>query len=345
MFDFRSDTVTKPTPAMISAMMDADVGDSARGDDPTHNRLIERACELSGKDAALFLPSGTMSNLSAILAHTRPGDEVIVEERAHIYNSEVGGLSAVAGAVPRLVRGDAGVMQPDAVKRALSPGAAHRAPTGLICIENTLNAAGGKIFPIDTALLIKDIAKEAGIPVHLDGARIFNAAAALGVDVATLCRPADSVMFALSKGLGAPMGSILAGDDAFIERAARKARMLGGGMRQTGYMAAAALVALEDPCSQLRRDHDMADALAQGLAAIEGLQLPDPVETNIVNCYVDRFAEDAAGFVACLGRAGVLANFAGTKVRFVTHAEIDDAAIKACVAAAATAMKELGRAA
>lgn len=334
MFDFRSDTVTKPTPEMMAAIAGAEVGDAARGDDPTHNELEAVAADLTGKEAAMFLPSGTMGNLSALLTHLRPGEEVIVEARAHLYNSEVGGLSAVAGAIARPVTGKDGILQPDDVAAALRANAVQsRAPTGLVCLENTLNSAGGAVLPLEVSTGVRRIAAAAGVPVHLDGARLFNAAAALDCKLADLCRDCDSVMISLSKGLGAPMGSILAGDLDFIARARKKARMLGGGLRQTGMMAAAALVALRDPLPQLKQDHEMAALLAEDLRRIDESLLRDPVQTNIVNCYIDRFANSADAFVAGLRDHKVLANFAGTKVRFVTHRHIDEAAVKACVAA------------
>jgi len=344
MYDFRSDTVTLPTAPMMAAIATAPVGDSARGDDPTHNRLEAVAAELTGKAAAMFLPSGTMCNLAAVLTHTRPGDEVIVETRAHIYNSEVGGMAAVAGAVPRPIPGDRGILRPDNVAAAIRDDTVQsKAPTGLICLENTLNAAGGTVLPSDVTAAIRDIADAAGIPVHLDGARLFNAAAHLDTAVDDLCCDVDTVMFALSKGLGAPMGSILAGSAEFIARARRKARMLGGGMRQTGMMAAAALVALEDPFPALRRDHHMARQLGEGLAALDESLIRDPVQTNIVNCHIDRFAPDAAAFVQSLAEFGVLANFAGTKVRFVTHRHIDEKAVAACIAAAEQSLEKTRR--
>jgi len=334
MFDFRSDTVTTPTEEMMAAIAAAKVGDSARGDDPTHNELEAVAAGLTGKQAAVFLPSGTMGNLAALLTHLRPGQEVIVETRAHIYNSEVGGLSAVAGAIPRPVEGVDGVLQPDDVARAIRDGAVQsRAPTGLICLENTLNSAGGVVLPPAIAAGIRQVAEAAGLPVHLDGARLFNAAAYLGCPVADLCRDCDSVMFSLSKGLGAPLGSVLAGDADFIAQARRKARMLGGGMRQTGLMAAAALVALRDPMPGLAHDHAMARLLAEGLRRIDDSLVRGPVQTNIVNCHIDRFAPAAGDFIAGLRKHDVLANYAGAKVRFVTHRHIGETAVKACIEA------------
>ena len=343
MFDFRSDTVTKPTPEMMAAIANAEVGDSARGDDPTHNRLEAVAAELTDKEAAIFTPSGTMANLAAMLTHTRPGDEIILEEKAHIFNSEVGSISAVGGAVPRPIRGENGILTADDVAAAIKTGEVQSAaPTGLICVENTLNSAGGTVLPTGRMAELRNLAQDAGIPVHLDGARLFNAAAYLNCPISDICRHADSVMFALSKGLGAPIGSILAGSADFIAGARKKARMIGGGMRQTGLLAAAALVALDDPFSGLLRDHAMARMLGEGLADIdESLVQLETVQTNIVNCYVDGFASDAAAFVKGLNEQGVFANFARTKVRFVTHRHIDEAAVKACLEAVEEMVTEL----
>ena len=333
--DFRSDTVTLPTPEMMEAVRRAELGDAARGDDPTASKLEAVAAELAGKEAALFTPSGTMGNLSALLTHVAPGQEVIVEARAHIFNSEAGGIAAVAGAIARPLEGEDGVLDPDDVKAAIRTAVSdHVAPTGLICLENTLNSAGGSILPLQRMGEIRDVAQAAGLPVHLDGARAFNAAAALNCPVADICRFADSVMFALSKGLGAPVGSILAGSRDFIARARRKARMLGGGMRQVGLIAAPALVALQDPYPHLCRDHALARQLAEGLAAIdESLVRLETVQTNIVNCFVDRFAADARDIVAALREHGVLANCAATKIRFVTHRHIDGTSVESCLAA------------
>jgi threonine aldolase len=342
MFDFRSDTVTKPTPEMMASIATAEVGDAARGDDPTVNRLEAVAAEVTGKEAGLFTPSGTMANLSAMLAHVRPGDEVIVDETAHIYNSEVGSMAAVAGALPRPVRSRDGIMDPSDVAAAIRPTVAHAAPTGLICLETTHNAAGGIALPLENMAAIHDVAKRAGLPLHLDGARLFNAATYLDVPVTEICQHVDTVMFALSKGLGAPVGSVLVGNRAFIDRARKKSRMLGGGMRQVGLIAAPALVALADPFTRLRRDHAMARMLAEGLAAIDkSLVQLDQVHTNIVNCYVDRYANDAGPLVQRLKEERVLANYARTKIRFVTHSHIDEAAVDACLRAVATILGDL----
>lgn len=333
--DFRSDTVTLPTPAMMAAVAQAKLGDAARGDDPTVNELEALGRELTGKDDALFVPSGAMANLAAMLAHEVRGGEVVVEATAHIYNSEGGGLSVVAGGVARPVVGEQGPLDAEAVRKAIR-GAADLAlaPTKLICLENTHNASGGRVMPPAQMAAIRAVARQAGLPVHLDGARLFNAAAYLELPIARLCEHADSVWFALCKGLGCPIGALLAGEREFMQRARRAAKMLGGGMRQAGLIAAPALVALRDPYPVHRRDHALAAQLARGLAALDG-SLVDAaaVQTNIVNCFVDRFADDADAIAAALRERGVLANHKGTKIRFVTHSQVDEANVNAAIAA------------
>jgi threonine aldolase len=279
------------------------------------------------------VPSGTMANLSAVIAHNGRGGEVIVEETSHIYNSEGGGLSVVAGAVPRPIKGDRGILSPDAVAAAIRGASDYAlAPTRLVCLENTHNAAGGTVTPIETMMAIHDVARRAGIPVHLDGARLFNAAAYLGVPIEELCRAVDSVWFALCKGLGGPIGAILAGDADFMRKARRAAKMLGGGMRQAGLIAAPAVVALADPYPRHRRDHDLARRLALGLADIDsGMVDAAGVQTNIVNCFVD----GADAVVRGLGERGVLALAKGRRIRFVTHSEVDDASVHAALEAMA----------
>jgi threonine aldolase len=339
--DFRSDTVTLPTPEMMAAIATAPLGDSARGDDPTVNALERLAAEITGKEEALFVPSGTMANLAAVIAHGGHGGEVVVEATAHVYNSEGGGLSIVAGAVPRPVPGRHGVLAPEDVAAAIrGSGDAARAPTALICLENTHNAAGGAVLPLENMAAIRAVALRAGIPVHLDGARLFNAAAYLDVPVAAICAQVDSVAFALCKGLGGPVGAILAGAAGFMRAARRAARMLGGGMRQAGVIAAPALVALRDPYPGHRRDHALARMLALGLADIDGsLVEVDRVQTNIVNCFVDRFAADAREINLALRERGILANSRGTKIRFVTHHQVDEAAVAAAAEHFAAALR------
>lgn len=332
--DFRSDTVTLPTPGMMAALAAAPLGDCGRGDDPTVNALERLACELTGKEAALFLPSGTMANLAAVIAHDCRGGEVVVDHGSHIYNSEGGGLSVVAGAAARPVLSRGGILAPSDVAAALQGTAdPARAPTRLVCLENTHNAAGGTVMPLGTMAAIVEVAGAAGVPVHLDGARLFNAAAYLDVPLERLCRPVDSLWFALCKGLGAPVGAILAGDEAFMARARRAAKMLGGTMRQAGLIAAPAIVALEnDPYALHRRDHALARRLASGLARLDGslVELPT-VQTNIVNCLVG----EAASIVRALGERGIRAIGRGRKVRFVTHAQVSEESVDAALEAMA----------
>jgi threonine aldolase len=339
--DLRSDTVTLPTPEMMAAIASAPLGDAARGDDPTVRALERRACELTGKDDALLLPSGTMANLAALIAHGCRGGEVIVERDAHLYNAEGGGVSALVSALVRPLAGRCGVLEADDVHAALRDGSdAARAPTRLICLENTHNAAGGTVWPLEDLAAIGALAREARVPVHLDGARLFNAAAHLDVPLQRLCRDADSVWFALCKGLCCPVGAVLAGGGAFMREARRAARMLGGAMRQAGVLAAPALVALRDPLPAHRRDHALATRLARGIAAIDA-SLVDlaRVQTNIVNCDVGRVGADATDVEQALRARGVRANHRGRNLlRFVTHADVDDVAIDAAVHAVAAVL-------
>ncbi|MCX7750528.1 MAG: low-specificity L-threonine aldolase [Candidatus Bipolaricaulota bacterium] len=320
--DLRSDTVTLPTAAMRAAMAAAEVGDDVYGEDPTVRALEERAAELLGTEAALFVPSGTMGNQVAIACHTRPGQEVIVEASSHIYNVELGTMARFSGVQPRVIPGERGVFTPAQVEAAIRPDLYYLAPTGLVCLENTHNAAGGRIWPVGGAREILALAHRRGIPVHLDGARIFNAAVALGLPARELAHGFDSVMFCLSKGLGCPVGSLLCGSGAFIAEARRVRKALGGGMRQAGILAAAGLYALEHHVDRLAEDHEHARLLAEGLAQIPGLSVVPP-ETNIVLIRIER-GPDAATLCARLRARGVLASPAGAgtsprEVRMVTH--------------------------
>ena len=346
-YDFRSDTVTLPTAAMMAAIAAAPLGDSARGDDPTVSELERLGVTLTGKDDALFVPSGTMANLAAMIGHGCHGGEVIVEATAHIYNSEAGGLSVLAGAVPRPVRGSFGVLDPEDVRAAIvAPGQSALAPTRLICLENTHNASGGCVVSLPQMAALHAVAREAGLPMHVDGARLFNAATYLGVPIVEICKHTESVWFALCKGLGAPVGAILAGPADFMARARHAAKMLGGAMRQAGVIAAPAIVALKDPYGVHRRDHALAQRLARGLAAIDSSLVDvERVHTNIVNCFVDRFADDAAPINRALRERGVLANHKRTKIRFVTHYHIDEAAVDAAIERLAAVIEPLRRAA
>src|SRR5216117_1850546 len=323
--DLRSDTVTKPSPQMRRAMAEAEVGDDVFIEDPTINRLQERAAELFKREAALFVPSGTMGNLTCILAHTRPGQEVICEEAGHIYNYEMASMSAVAGVLPRIVQGEDGILSWAMVSKAIRPKIYYRPQTALVSLENTHNMAGGTVYPTKVAHEICENAHSAGIPVHLDGARIFNAATYLHEDVAAMTKPFDSIQFCLSKGLGAPVGSMIVGTREFIERCRSIRKMLGGGMRQAGVLAAAGLIALEKGSKRLQVDHDHAKLLATGLAAIPGITLnPAKVQTNIVIFNLKASGWSSSRFLETLAKRNVLAvPVDNEKVRMVTHLDVD----------------------
>jgi threonine aldolase len=328
--DLRSDTVTRPTPAMRRAMAEAVVGDDVFREDPTVRRLEEAAAARTGKDAALFVPTGTMGNQIAVNVWTRPGQEVILEERSHIFNYEMGTMAVFSGVLPRPIRGDDGAPSAETVRKAIRPPVYYLTQTGLIALENTHNMAGGTIFPVTGAETICTMARAQRIPVHLDGARLFNAAVALGKTPAELARPFDSVMFCLSKGLGAPVGSLICGPAGFIEEALRVRKRLGGGMRQAGVLAAAGLVALEENVERLSEDHANARRLAEGIAAIPGLSIEAArVQTNIVVFSVAPAGITAPEIVEDWKDAGVLAlAIDDVQVRAVTHYDVDRAGIE-----------------
>ena len=332
MIDLRSDTVTKPTAAMRRAMAEAEVGDDVYGEDPTVNRLQDLAAQILQKEAALFVPTGSMGNQIAVKLHTRPGNEVVIEERGHIYNFEMATMAAFSGCVARPVhsKDGSGILTWDEIAAALHANAAYYvAPTGLIAIENSHNLAGGSVMPRARAENICERAHAMKLPVHLDGARIFNAATALGETVADLARPADSVMFCLSKGLGAPVGSMLLGTKGFIEQARGVRKMLGGGMRQAGVIAAAGLVALEETPRRLHEDHENARRLAEGLAELPGIKIdPERVVTNIVIVDVAETGKTADGICAELRERSVLAIGFGSSIRMVTHYDVSRADIE-----------------
>jgi threonine aldolase len=338
MIDLRSDTVTKPTPAMRRAMAEAEVGDDVYGEDPTVNRLQERAAEIFEKEAALFVPTGSMGNQTAVKVHTRPGQEVVIEERGHIYNFEMATMSAFSGALARPVKSTdgSGILTWNEIKGAIHHASAYYVtPTGLIALENSHNLAGGSLLTRERTEDICARAHEMNLPVHLDGARIFNAATALNDSVANLARPADSVMFCLSKGLGAPVGSMLLGTRAFIDEARVIRKMLGGGMRQAGVLAAAGLVALEESPKGLAEDHANAKRLAEGLAELPGVKIdPEKVVTNIVIFDVTDTGQTADAICAQLRERGVLASGFGSSIRIVTHYDVSSADIE-------TALREL----
>lgn len=322
MIDLRSDTVTRPTPEMLDAMASAEVGDDVYGEDPTVNLLQEKAAAMFHREASLFMPTGSMGNQVAIKLHTRPGQEVISESRGHIFNYEMAAIAAVSGCLVRPVEASSGLLDWDLIEPALSPDVYYRANTGLIALENTHNMAGGKILPLESTRRITGEARKRGIPVHLDGARIFNASAASGHSVVELSAGCDSVMFCLSKGLGAPVGSMLVGSQDFITEARTVRKMLGGGMRQVGILAAAGLVALETMPQRLYEDHLKARMLADAMAQSQLFSLdPSGVETNIL--VVDLNGRSSEEITARLRENGVLASPTGPfQMRFVTHRDV-----------------------
>lgn len=331
--DLRSDTVTKPTPAMRRAMAEAEVGDDVYGEDPTVNKLEQRAAEIFAREAAIFVPTGSMGNSIAIKIHTKPGQEVICEERGHIFNYEMAMLSFFSGCMPRPIFGENGALSWSDIKKKIAPGIYYRAQTGLVSLENTHNMAGGTVYPQAMADEVCDGAHAAGIPVHLDGARVFNASVALGKPVAELTRRFDSVMFCLSKGLGAPVGSLLVGSKKFIEQARVYRKALGGGMRQAGVLAAAGLIALEAGPKRLHEDHANAKLLADGLQKLRGIKLNGKVETNIVVFDISGTGMDSATFTRKLMEKNVLASgISPTEIRIVTHMDVDRSACQRALA-------------
>jgi threonine aldolase len=325
MIDLRSDTVTKPTAAMRRAMMEAEVGDDVYGEDPTVNRLEQRAAELTGKEAALFVPTGTMGNAIAIKLHTEHGQEVISEARSHILDWELGMVAWFSGCVVRAIPTENGILSWPQIRgymKALSP---FWAPTGLVAIENTHNMLGGNVYSLEAIREIADGAHERGVKVHMDGARVFNASAATGVPVSDIVAPVDTVMFCLSKGLGAPAGSILAGPADLIAKGRLYRKRLGGGMRQVGVLAAACLIAMEESPKLLPCDHANARFVAEGLSRIPGIQIaPESVATNIAVFDVSATGVAPTEISARLKRRGVLMNGINDRqMRAVTHYDVD----------------------
>ncbi|MED1918958.1 low-specificity L-threonine aldolase [Bacillus thuringiensis] len=330
--DLRSDTVTKPTEEMLRAMAEAEVGDDVYREDPTVNRLEAIAAEILGKEAALFVTSGTQGNQVAVLTHCVNGDEVIAEADSHIFYYEGGAMSALAGVQTRTLVGERGALRAEDVERAIRGNNIHFPRTKLICLENTHNRAGGAVISVAQMKSVYDTAQKHGIPVHLDGARLFNAAVAQGVAVSELSAFADTVQICLSKGLSAPVGSILAGDRAFIEEARWWRKKLGGGLRQAGYLAAPGIIALTQMTERLAEDHERAQQLARGLRQLT-LQV-EQVETNIVLVNTDSIGQTAVAFLDRLEEKGVLAvDFDEYVIRFTTHRHITDQHIETVVAA------------
>lgn len=336
--DLLSDTVTLPTNEMREAMKNAEVGDDVYQEDPTVNRLEELSAKKVGKEAAIFVPSGTMGNLIAVLTHCKRGEEVILESRSHIYNFEVGGISALGGVVTKTVDGNKGILNVQKIERTIRQEDIHEVKTALICLENSHNRAGGTVTPHKTTEELCQLAHQHHIFVHLDGARIFNAAIALNIEPAVLTKDVDSVMFCLSKGLSAPVGSILAGSTEFIQKARKNRKMLGGGMRQAGILAAAGIIALEKMVERLKEDHKNARILAEGLNEIEGIKVDlETVQTNMVyfdvkklvkelNINTDQFLERLVNKYGI--RGGVETPVQDpTEIRFVTHHGISEADI------------------
>lgn len=338
--DLRSDTVTKPSPDMRRAMAEAVVGDDVFMEDPTLNKLQARAAEIFGREAGLFVPSGSMGNLTCVLAHTRPGQEVICETNGHVYNYEMGAMSAVAGVLPRVVQGEDGLLSWDMISKVIRPKVYYRPQTALICLENTVNMAGGTVLPTAVAADICDRAHASDIHVHLDGARVFNAATYLREPVTVMTKKFDSVQFCFSKGLGAPVGSMIVGTRDFIERCRSIRKMLGGGMRQAGVLAAAALLALENGPTRLQEDHDNAKVLAERLSQVPGITLnPSKVQTNIVIFGVKDSGMSSAEFLQRLSGLNVLAvPVDAERIRMVTHLDVARSDIEAAAAAVRSVM-------
>jgi threonine aldolase len=333
--DLRSDTVTRPSAAMRRAMAEAEVGDDVYGEDPTVNRLQERAAEIFEREAALFVPTGSMGNLISIKTWAQPGTEVICEQRGHVNQYELASMSAVAGCMPRTTPAPDGILTWDLIEPLIRPKTYYYSQTALVALENTHNMHGGTVYPLAVTGDVCKHAHAAGLKVHLDGARIFNAAVALGKSVATLTRDCDSVMFCLSKGLGAPVGSMVVGSKEFIQKAHIARKMLGGGMRQVGVLAAAGLIALEESPKKLHVDHENAKFLANGLAKIKGIALDSTkVVTNIVIFDVRATGRTAAEISSELGKNKVLCGPTDKySIRMVTHCDVQRDGIEKALAA------------
>lgn len=332
--DLRSDTVTRPTPAMRRAIAEAEVGDDVLGDDPTVIRLQERVAEIMGKEAACFVPTGTMANQASIRAQTEPGDEVIAHRDSHIINYESGAPAALSGVMVRACDGDRGLFDADAVEALARPESIHFPRTRLVVVENTQNRGGGAVWPMDQAARVARKAHELGLRAHLDGARLWNACAATGLAPVEYARHFDTVSCCFSKGLGAPAGSAVSGDSATIARVHRFRKMFGGTMRQAGILAAAALHALDHHVSRLPEDHDNAARLAELAGNVRGITIPLPIETNMVFLDVSASWGTAAELCRRLKERGVLMlPSAPQRVRAVTHLDVTRAMVESAAAA------------
>ena len=327
MIDLRSDTVSKPSPEMRRVMAEAEVGDDVFGEDPSVNRLQELAAQVLGKEAALYVPSGTMANQICIKVHTQPGDEIIMERTSHPFNSESGGLAALSGVQVNLLDGQRGLLSAEQVARVIRhDNDVHNAPTRLVSLENTHNRGGGTVYPLDRIKEIHDVARAEGLAMHLDGARLMNATVASGLQASEITRYFDSCTLCLSKGLGAPVGSVIAASEDFIRRAQRYRKMFGGGMRQAGILAAAGIYALENNVERLADDHLNAKLLAERISGAPGLRVePSNVETNIIYLQLDpdEARVDAPGLAAAMWQRGVVALVMGRYgMRLVIHLDV-----------------------
>ncbi len=338
--DLRSDTVTKPTTEMRQAMFSAEVGDDVYREDPTIIKLEETAAQLLGKESALFVTSGTQGNQLAVLAHCDPGQEIIIDEDAHIVYYEGAAISALAGVQPRTIKGNRGAIDPIKLKEMIRPNDIHFPETGLICIENTHNRGGGAVVPLSSMEAMYQVAVEHQVPLHLDGARLFNAAVACNQPISAFADYTDTVQVCLSKGLAAPVGSLLAGSNAFIEKARKWRKRLGGGWRQAGVLAAPGLIALTTMVDRLSEDHENAQRLANGFANIDGLSIENKVETNIVLVNVEQTTLTAEQFLSELKENGILAvAFGPYTIRFTTHYHIGKNEIDTAISNVANIIK------
>jgi threonine aldolase len=341
MIDLRSDTITRPTEAMLESMREASYGDDSRDGDETVMKLESLAAERTGMEAGAFMPSGTMTNLVAVLTHTQRSGEVLLEQSAHILNSELGGIASLSGSFHKAIPGERGAMNLDILREKIRPMTRNNFATALVCMETTHNAAGGAVLPLAHMQAVHALAREHGVPVHTDGARLFNAATALNVDAKSIAQHTDSVCFCVSKGLSAPIGSVLCGTAAFIERARAFRRLVGGNMRQAGSMAAAGIVALETMVDRLKEDHATAKRLAEGLHRIDAsLVNPQEVQTNLVRVDVSASVRSAAQWSEVLQQKGVRVSPASaTTLRFVTHRHISNTDVDAALDAVAALWK------
>jgi threonine aldolase len=341
--DLRSDTVTRPTPAMRQAMAEAEVGDDVFGDDPTVNRLQARIAELLGKPAALFVPSGTMANQLALRAWTEPGDEAVMERNSHAFNHEGGGAAALSGVQVQPLEGKRGILTAEQVEEAIRPADHHFPRTRVVFLENTHNRAGGAVYPLAEIERVAAVTSRHGLTLHMDGARLWNAVAATGIPPAKYAAPFDSVSVALSKGLGCPIGSLVAGPVEFIERVHRFRKQRGGGMRQVGIVAAAGLYALDHHMARLKDDHANAKLLARGLKEVQGIGIRlEDVETNMVFFEVPRAKVSAQAVVAALREQGVLLSATSpSRIRAVTHLDVTTADIERAIGIVQRTLKGL----